>query len=173
MTWTDLRYSVRSFARAPGLTTTLILTIALGIGSNAAVVGFVRGLTTRELSTAEGNQMLSAAIARISTLLTAATGSVFIIACINVATLLLSRSSSRTRDSSVRVALGASRGRMIRQLLADATAISVAGTAVGILLASWTMRVVPSLLFEQDAGQLAFIPDFSATIAAALGCAAI
>src|SRR3954452_6114943 len=49
MTWTDLRYSARTLARRPALTTTLLLTIALGIGSNAAVAGFVRGLVTRHL----------------------------------------------------------------------------------------------------------------------------
>ena len=47
--WADLRYSARSLARTPGLTLTLLLTIALGIGSNAAVVGFIRGLVTRDL----------------------------------------------------------------------------------------------------------------------------
>ena len=45
----DLRYSARSLTRAPGLALTLLLTIALGIGGNASVVGFVRGLVTRDL----------------------------------------------------------------------------------------------------------------------------
>src|SRR5206468_9618215 len=45
----DLRYSVRSLTRTPGLTVTLLLTIAIGIGSNASVVGFVRGLVIRDL----------------------------------------------------------------------------------------------------------------------------
>src|SRR4026208_2123542 len=111
MIWTDLRYSARTLVRSPGLTATLLLTIALGIGSNAAVFGFVRGLAMRDLPTPDGNPALSAAMARISMLLTSAAGAVFIVACINVATLLLSRSASRTRDSSVRTALGASRGQ--------------------------------------------------------------
>src|SRR5437870_2478186 len=45
----DLRYSARSLTRTPGLALTLLLTIALGIGSNASVHGFVRGLITRSL----------------------------------------------------------------------------------------------------------------------------
>jgi len=49
MIWADLRYSARTLTRTPGLSLTLLLTIALGIGSNAAVVGFVRGLLTRDL----------------------------------------------------------------------------------------------------------------------------
>src|SRR5687767_11009294 len=47
--WADLRYSARSLTRTPALAVTLVLTIALGIGSNASVVGFVRGLVTRDL----------------------------------------------------------------------------------------------------------------------------
>ena len=46
---TDLRYSLRSLTRTPGLTLSLLLTIALGIGSNVSLRGFVRGLTAREL----------------------------------------------------------------------------------------------------------------------------
>src|SRR5256885_15343305 len=45
----DLRYSARSLARTPGLALTLLLTIALGIGSNASVHGFMRGLIARDL----------------------------------------------------------------------------------------------------------------------------
>ncbi len=116
---------------------------------------------------------MSAALARITMLLTWAAWAVFGVACINVATLLLSRWSSRTRDSSVRMALGATRGQMFRQLLADAILISLTGAAFGSLVAAWTTQVVPSLLFEQDAEQLVFVLDRSATITASMGCAAI
>lgn len=171
--WTNLRYSARGLARSPGLTTTLLLTIAVGVGSNAAVFGFVRGLTLRELPIGESNQAMSAAIARISRLLTSAAWAVFAVACINVATLLLARWSSRTRESGVRMALGATRGQMARQLLSDSVLISLTGAALGGLVAAWTTRVVPSLLFEQDAEQLVFVLDRSATFSASLGCAVI
>ena len=49
MFWTDLRFSARSLWRTRGLTATLLLTIAVGIGSNAVLAGFVRGLITRDL----------------------------------------------------------------------------------------------------------------------------
>jgi ABC-type antimicrobial peptide transport system permease subunit len=173
MIWTNFRYSARSLSRSPALTITLLLTITLGIGSNAAVFGFVRGLTTRDLPNSESNQAMSAAMARISMLLTSAAWAVFAVACINVATLLLARSSNRTRDSSVRMALGATRAEMFRQLLADAVLISLAGAAFGSLVARWTTQVVPSLLFEQDAEQLVFVLDRSATITASMACAAI
>jgi hypothetical protein len=55
----DLRYSVRSLTRTPGLTVTLLLTIAIGIGSNASVVGFVRGLVTRDLPIAGLDRVVS------------------------------------------------------------------------------------------------------------------
>lgn len=55
----DLRHSLRSLARQPGLTVTLLLTIALGIGSNAAVFGFVRGLVTPALPVAEIDTVVS------------------------------------------------------------------------------------------------------------------
>ena len=57
--WSDLRYSVRSLTRTPGLTLTLLLTIALGIGSNASVAGFVRGLTTRNVPISGIQQVVS------------------------------------------------------------------------------------------------------------------
>src|SRR3954447_13549041 len=173
MIWTDLRYSARSLARSPILTITLLLTIALGIGSNAAIAGFVRGLVIHDLSIAEPDLAVSTGMARIGVLLSAAAWAVFAIACINVATLLLLRSSSRSQESSVRIALGASRGQIARLFLADAILISLTGAAFGTLLAVWTTRVVPSLLFERDAEQVVFIPNFRATVAASLACAAI
>jgi cell division protein FtsX len=60
---------------------------------------------------------------------------VFFIACVNVATFLLSRSSTRSKETSVCIAIGASRGWLARQLFADAAVLSVSGGAVGMLLA--------------------------------------
>jgi predicted permease len=354
MIWVDLRYSARSLARTPALAATLLLTIALGIGSNAAVVGFVRGLVTRDLplqgiesvvslfardardafgpvsydsylslkgqsdafellgaarqsrtgivldgrssvmsvagltseladllhlplsdgilishrvwqhelsgASAEGQEIqidgarnrvagvspewleglyvgspvdiwmplqdtslqgldrsshifwpfgrlrpdvsadeaqaavnatrlaadmiavrpysgmtpdVSSGMARIGTLLSAAAGAVFFIACVNVATFLLSRSSARSHETSVRVALGASRGQLARQLLSDSVVVSVGGGAVGMLLALWTARVIPALLFAQDAEQLVFVPDFFGIVTVSAACAGV
>ena len=59
MIWSDLKYAARTLSRSPGLSLTLVFTIALGIGSNAAIVGFVRGLVTRDLSIAAVDRVVS------------------------------------------------------------------------------------------------------------------
>jgi hypothetical protein len=110
---------------------------------------------------------------RVGLLLSAASGVVFLIACANVATFLLARASARSRETAVRVALGASRRRLAAHLLADSIVLSVAGAAMGLLLAIWMAGVLPAFLFDQDAEQLRFVPDAIGSIAVAGVCGAI
>jgi predicted permease len=102
---------------------------------------------------------------------------VLLLACMNLASLTLARAAARSQEMAARVALGASRWRLIRQMLAESLTLAVAGTVVGFLFADWAGTLLASFILKQAylvPASLNLSPDlrvfsFTAVVAVATG----
>jgi predicted permease len=125
------------------------LTEALRQGAGGSGLVTADKLNTVEavlLPAARGVGSLATRAERPLVILTGVAGVVLLIACLNLAGLILARGVSRQRELSLRRALGAGRGRLVRQLLVESAVIGVAGAAVSLVLTLWTRPLVSSML---------------------------
>ena len=126
--------------------------VAEGIQKATSAVG------SRDIRITPIRETLVGSVREALLVIQGAVGLVLLIACANVSSLLIARATGRRRELAVRAALGATRGHLIRQLLAESLVLGMAGGILGLLLSSWLvvllLKVVPRGLPRTDAIRL-------------------
>jgi predicted permease len=137
--WPDVLLATAS-TQAAGLRRQTFLSMGLDVSSASKGVGSIFG--------AQFNRPLY--------VLAGMVGLILLVACVNLANLMLARAAARSHEMSVRVAIGASRSALIRQVLAESLALSFAGAFLGLAFAYWGSRLLVLLMTER----LSFLISF-------------
>jgi predicted permease len=140
----DRRISVsaRAFGRLnPGVTLTQAQAEMDEVARNLAVA-YPEANSGKNITLVSMKEDLVGNVEPLLFVLLAAVGFLLLIACANVANLLLARSVARSREFAIRSALGASQGRMIRQLLTESVLLAGAGGALGLAVAFWSTKAI-------------------------------
>ena len=119
----------------------------------------------------KGSSTLRSQFTKPLYVLLAISGLVLLVTCVNLATLMLSRASARSHEIAVRIALGAKRVRLVRQVLTESIILSVAGTLAGVVLAYWWSKTLAGFILSQffnAPAQLNLSPDVRVLLCAAL-----
>jgi predicted permease len=129
--WPDVLLASASTA-APGLRRQTFL--SMGLDVSPAAKGIARGLSSQ--------------FERPLYILAAIVGLILVLACVNLANLMLARAAARSHEMSVRVAIGASRGALFRQVLAESVVLSLTGALLGLAFAFWGSHALVLLMTE-------------------------
>ncbi len=140
----DWRYLQVTARLAPGVTVE---------GANAWLRDFMRPIEARFPATNRGfsawlqplQEEVASEVRKIFLIMIGAVAFVLLIACANVANLLLVRGAARQREIALRSAMGATRGRIVRQLLTESLVLAFAGGALGVLLGTWGIEVFAAM----------------------------
>jgi predicted permease len=119
------------------------------LDKTTAELSSFRELQLKVESGAKGGSLLRQRFAKPLYVVLAISGLVLLVACVNLASLMLARAASRSREFGVRVALGAGRTRLAGQMLAESMALCVAGSLVGCAFAYWASRALAAFILGQ------------------------
>ena len=143
-----------------------------GVSEDAALADLTRIAKDLEVQYPDSNRHQGATVAPLSEyivgdvkpillLLLGGAGLLLLIACINVASLLLVRSETRRRELSIRRALGATRGRLIRQFVIEGLVIVVVGSIAGLVSSHWAMQILKGLIPTDMIAGMPYLHDLA------------